>query len=58
MCSPFPLIVISVPGNVLPDDSFCEKAGCRAVAAFGLWLLLTGSEGVLGLMRYLTATLK
>ena len=33
-------------GHVLPDDFFCEKAGCRTAAAFGLWLFLPGSEGV------------
>ena len=35
-----------VLGDVLPDDFFCEKAGCRTAAAFGLWLFLPGSEGV------------
>ena len=33
-------------GHVLPDDFFCEKAGRRTAAAFGLWLFLPGSEGV------------
>ena len=33
-------------GHVLPDDFFCETAGCRTAAAFGLWLFLPGSEGV------------
>ena len=45
-CSSFPLIVIRVLGHVLPDDFFCEKAGRRTAAAFGLWLFLPGSEGV------------
>ena len=43
---PFPLIVIRVLGDVLPDDFFCEKAGRRTAAAFGLRLFLPGSEGV------------
>ena len=33
-------------GDVLPDDFFCEKAGRRTAAAFGLWLFLPGGEGV------------
>ena len=45
-CSSFPLIVIRVFGGVLPDDFFCEKAGRRTTAAFGLLLFLPGSEGV------------
>ena len=45
-CSPFPLIVIKVLGDVLPDDFFCEKAGRRTAATFGLWLFLPGGEGV------------
>ena len=45
-CSPFPLIVIRVLGHVLPDDFFCEKAGRRTAAAFGLWLFLPGGEGI------------
>ena len=47
-CSPFPLIVIRVLGHVLPDDFFCEKAGRRAAATFGLWLFLPGGEGCWG----------
>ena len=44
--SSFPLIVIRMLGDVLPDDFFCEKAGRRTAAAFGLWLFLPGGEGV------------
>lgn len=33
-------------GDVLPDDFFCEKAGRRTAAAFGLWLFLPGSKGI------------
>ena len=33
-------------GDVLPDDFFCEKAGRRTAAAFGMWLFLPGGEGV------------
>ena len=40
------MIVIRVLGHVLPDDFFCEEAGRRTAAAFGLWLFLPGSEGV------------
>ena len=40
------MIVIRVFGDVLPDDFFCEKAGRRTAAAFGLWLFLPGGEGV------------
>ena len=29
-------------GDVLPDDLFCEQAGCRAVAVLGLWLFFPG----------------
>ena len=32
-------------GDVLPDDFFCEKAGRRTAAAFGLWLFLPDGEG-------------
>ena len=32
--------------HVLPDDFFCEQAGRRTAAAFGLWLFLPGGEGV------------
>ena len=33
-------------GHVLPDDFFCEEAGRRTAAAFGLWLFLPGSKGI------------
>ena len=40
------MIVIRVFGDVLPDDFFCEQAGRRTAAAFGLWLFLPCGEGV------------
>ena len=40
------MIVIRVFDHVLPDDFFCEQAGRRTAAAFGLWLFLPGGEGV------------